>query len=128
MLLPERILINPQVAPTPVPALSSVCPPIPPVVLAPIPAFTVTSPPVDEAALVSPADTSTLPPSNLVPDAIEIKIFPPFPPVASPVDTITAPLEPALDVPDWNVKLPLTPVVPASTVFKIKDPLDVALP
>jgi hypothetical protein len=56
------------------------------------------------------------PPGNALPELTLSLMFPPFPPVAFPDKTKIDPVVPELDVPDLNVKLPLTPVVPASDV------------
>ena len=55
-------------------------------------------------------------------------ISPALPVTAFPVDIVTAPDEPELVVPVAKFKCPLTPVVPASTVFTINPPLEDVLP
>ena len=57
-----------------------------------------------------------------------ITICPPLPAVALPVVRLTNPLVPELVVPDLNVKYPLTPFTPASTLAITRAPLDLAVP
>jgi hypothetical protein len=51
-----------------------------------------------------------------------------LPPVADPEDTRIEPDAPELVVPDENTRLPLTPDVPAFSVFTRTQPEEVAVP
>jgi hypothetical protein len=53
---------------------------------------------------------------------------PPFPFVATPLDTVINPDDPPLVVPLVNDNIPLTPVVPLFTVDNTIAPLDVCVP
>jgi hypothetical protein len=55
-------------------------------------------------------------------------MLPLVPPVADPVRTTIEPLLPLLAVPDFSVKLPLVPLLPAFAVRTVKAPLLVADP
>ena len=86
--------------------------------------------PVPLAAVLSPARTITSPPLSVgsmlaVPGDTLSTIFPPLPFVAVPVASVIDPDAPRLVVPDVNDRAPLTPSVPALTVFITMPPLDV---
>ena len=53
--------------------------------------------------------------------------MPPFPLVAEPLERLMDPESPTLDVPVENNTSPLTPAVPAFTVYRNMEPLVVAL-
>ena len=101
----------------PRPVVNEIAPPDP-VPLAPVlsPARTITSPPVSVGSMLSvPGDTLST-------------MLPPLPFVAVPVANVIDPDAPRLVVPDVNESAPLTPDVPAFTVFITMPPLDDEVP
>ena len=110
------------------PAVITTAPPLPPSFLSgllPRPAVTKIPPPTFACAVVSPADTTTLPPSPVSPGPTRALMLPPWPPLAVPVSREMDPVLPALDVPVSNQMSPLTPLVPAFCVNSLKWPLEV---
>ena len=88
------------------------------------------APPV--VSIVLPASMTPDPPTSVRsslfnPEPISI-IIRPEDPVDSPVNNISFPVSPELEVPVLNFKIPLAPAVPASTERIRNIPLDVAVP
>ena len=92
----------------------------------PAPAEILREPPV--CSFVSPVLIEISPPSDVVPVPTDMNTLPPLPVSAAPVDICISPEEPELVVPDKNDKEPLTPVVPALSVFTIILPDDDLVP
>jgi hypothetical protein len=96
----------------------------------PCPERNVILPPEADAPVpvLSPAYPIISPPVAVVLFPTTNEICPLCPPVADPVSTAILPDAPDEVVPVENLKDPLTPVVPAFTVFMLIFPLDVAVP
>ena len=89
--------------------------------------------PVPVPAVLSPARTITSPPVSVgsmlaVPGDTLNTMLPPLPLVAVPVANVMDPDAPRLVVPEVNDNAPLTPKVPAFTVFMMIAPLLEAVP
>ena len=144
--VPVPTEMRPLVPPLAVPELKVKCPltPLMPAlgvqstaspldVAVPWPVRTATWPPLEApagavAAVASPANTMTSPPSLVFPEPTVTRMDPALPLVECPVPTEMLPLLPTLAVPELKLKRPDTPLSPEFIVRTVTEPLDVIEP
>jgi hypothetical protein len=125
--IPLAIDMAPPDVERPMPALSSMLPPLPLLAPLPYPPAISTLPPLvmSAAVVLSPATILTLPPAAVVPAPTVMVMDPALPLVDAPVPMDRLPLLPSLVVPELKLKRPDTPLFPALTEWIVNDPLDV---